>query len=454
MPCWCPGTTGGASCMHFRRSRWSLKSCRRSFSLQVFRWFWSLLCRKQLPGSQNIWICPKRIPSHCSSKVSHCWLRTSFCPMGGQRLITTGRQIYTHGDFVGHPCGEGPFPGGCSDDVKGPSRIITAGRDLCPSVGQKDGMCSESEAIISVPTWCTCSETDYSRRLSFHIARLWLLCYIIGLTIWQPTHTSSFSSELFSWNVRCNAESCPSGTFILCLWLWWVRFGGQWSSRIIWWRHSTKMADHENIAPVSIGFGETTFLPSCFECHSRQVCVFERKHPASTDGISVTRSRVSCHEPVTFAGSTMDLRAGYGTSLPIWSRTDALPCQAIEALSTGLGTNPGGQWLFIHWNRSIRDIMRNHISRWIVEAIKEAYTWADREYDRVTTHEVRALSASWAYNCQVALPDILSAAFWRLSGVFQNSYPRNMACIADGMFTLGPVVVAQQVVDPGHLPPP
>ena len=98
--------------------------------------------------------------------------------------------------------------------------------------------------------------------------------------------------------------------------------------------------------------------------------------------------------------------------------------------------------------------MRSHISQWIVETVKEAYTQADREYDHVTAHEVRALSASWAYNCQVALPDILSAAFWRSSGVFQNSYLRDMACIADGMSTLGPVVVAQQVVYPGHLHPP
>ena len=98
--------------------------------------------------------------------------------------------------------------------------------------------------------------------------------------------------------------------------------------------------------------------------------------------------------------------------------------------------------------------MRSHISRWILETVKEAYTQADRQYDRVTAHEVRALSASWAYNCQVALPDILSAAFWRSSGVFQNSYLRDMACISDGMLTLGPVVVAQHVVDPGHLHPP
>ena len=66
------------------------------------------------------------------------------------------------------------------------------------------------------------------------------------------------------------------------------------------------------------------------------------------------------------------------------------------------------QRMFIHWNRYI---MRSHISRWIVETVKEAYTQADREYDRVTAHEVRVLSASWAFNCQVALPDILQRRF-------------------------------------------
>ena len=46
---------------------------------------------------------------------------------------------------------------------------------------------------------------------------------LMALMIRQPTRTSSYSSELFGWNVQCNAESCPSGTFILCLWHWWVR---------------------------------------------------------------------------------------------------------------------------------------------------------------------------------------------------------------------------------------
>ena len=107
------------------------------------------------------------------------------------------------------------------------------------------------------------------------------------------------------------------------------------------------------------------------------------------------------------------------------------------------------------FSSDLSDIWLECAQQWIVETVKEAYTRADRDQeDRVTPHEVRALSASWAYNFQVALPDILSAAYGRLSGVFQNSYLNDMASVADGMSALGPVVVAQQDVDPGHLPPP
>ena len=110
------------------------------------------------------------------------------------------------------------------------------------------------------------------------------------------------------------------------------------------------------------------------------------------------------------------------------SRASLLDCllnpTEPERLLWFVSSTSGGdsQRMFIHWNCSFRDIMRSHVSRWIVETVREAYTQADRWYDRVTAHEVRALSALWAYNCQVALPDILSAAFWRSSGVFQNSF--------------------------------
>ena len=216
------------------------------------------------------------------------------------------------------------------------------------------------------------------------------------------------------------------------------------------------MADHENCVPASIGFGETVLIPARIECRARQMCVRQRKHTATTCGISFAGTWFPSKESATDPGPWVDHRTGDCLVESYGSGENTVPCQTVETLLTGLRERirGGRQRMFVHWNRNIRDVMRSHISRWIVETVKEAYTQADGEFDRVTAHEVRALSASWAYNCQVALPDILSAAFWRSSGVFQNSYLRDMACIADGMSTLGSVVVAQQVVDPGHLHPP
>ena len=88
------------------------------------------------------------------------------------------------------------------------------GQDSWRSVGRKNGKFFKLEVIISVPIWCTSSGTIYYPRRLFHIARLWLLCYVIGYTIRQPTQTSSYWSGLSGWNVRCNAELCPSGIFI------------------------------------------------------------------------------------------------------------------------------------------------------------------------------------------------------------------------------------------------
>ena len=103
--------------------------------------------------------------------------------------------------------------------------------------------------------------------------------------------------------------------------------------------------------------------------------------------------------------------------------------------------------LLLHWDPLIDDIQRTHVSRWLVEVVQEAYTRADLEYDDdIRAHELRAIASSWAYVNQVRLEDILAAASWRSSGVFQGSYLRDMSSIADGMATLGPIVAAQHVV--------
>ena len=106
----------------------------------------------------------------------------------------------------------------------------------------------------------------------------------------------------------------------------------------------------------------------------------------------------------------------------------------------------GRKRMFVPWDPNIRDITKAHISKWIVEVVKHAYTARDVPIpDHVIAHELRALSASWAYNAHVALEDVLSACSWRSPGVFQNNYLRDMSLVAEGMHSLGPVVVAQRV---------
>ena len=84
-----------------------------------------------------------------------------------------------------------------------------------------------------------------------------------------------------------------------------------------------------------------------------------------------------------------------------------------------------------------------------MQAVTTAYYEAGRSYgSNVNAHEVRAIATSWAYSNQVALTDVMAAAFWRSSGVFQNSYYRDLAACSEGIYTFGPIVVAQHVIHP------
>ena len=376
---------------------------------------------------------------HFRTSNLHAW--KLYGPSWGLRAIPGKLQAWCQGPYVNHHSK-------CTNPM---------GQDLWRSVGRKDGKCFESEVIISALIWCTSSETDFSHQRLYHIARLWLLCFVIWCMIQKPTHTSSYSSELSGWNTWCNAESCPSTWDLHLVLLSLLRPPFASDSDV-------DGESSEDVIPLKWRTMKCVFLLASASARRRSYlhalsvppgrCVFARGNTQRQLVVSLLP------EPGFLAKNQLPTQAPEWITVPeiaLLNPTEAerMLCPVRQLKLTGLRKNPGGrQRMFIHWNRNIRDIMRSHISRWIVETLKEAYTQADGEYDWVTAHEVKALSVSWAYNCQVALPDILSAAFWRSSGVFQNSYLRDMACNADGMSTLGPVVVAQQIVDPAHLHPP
>ena len=216
--------------------------------------------------------------------------------------------------------------------------------------------------------------------------------------IQQPIHTSNFSLELptgTSGATQNHAQVGPSSCVVIIAetairirrWCW---------RGILGWHHSPKMADLEMCVPVSIGFGETALIPACFECCALQMCVRQRKCITTTCGMSFDGNWFPSEESATDPGPWVDHRTGDCPLESDGSGENAVLCQTVETLLTGLRKNPGGgggrQRMFVHWNRNIRDIMRSHISRWIVETVKEAYTQAEGEFDRVMAHEVSPVS--------------------------------------------------------------
>ena len=97
-----------------------------------------------------------------------------------------------------------------------------------------------------------------------------------------------------------------------------------------------------------------------------------------------------------------------------------------------------------------QDISKASVSRWVSYTIKHAYrklTRRDISFLKIKAHEVRALSSSWAFFDKVRLSEILEAAVWNQSSTFTKFYLRDMSQQADNLHTLGPIVVAQEVVE-------
>ena len=158
----------------------------------------------------------------------------------------------------------------------------------------------------------------------------------------QPIRTSSYSSELSGWNVRCNTELWPSWTFILCFHLYWnchsheCDIQGEFSDDVI---------------PLKWRTMKTVFLLAlasarrCSYLHALSVsagrCVFSR---GATQWQLVVSARTwfPCEESTTVTGSGVDHRTGDRPSQPLRSGEDAVSCQAAKTLHTGLRKNPGG----------------------------------------------------------------------------------------------------------------
>ena len=127
------------------------------------------------------------------------------------------------------------------------------------------------------------------------------------------------------------------------------------------------------------------------------------------------------------------------------------PVRAVRAyLSRVKAKRSGRKRLFCFFLplKGSKDISPSTISCWICDVIKLAYadlSSSDLSFMKISAHEFRALSSSWAYWNFVALEDVVRAAYWRTNSNFSSFYFRYLAPIRQDTSSLGPFVAAQSI---------
>jgi integrase len=99
-----------------------------------------------------------------------------------------------------------------------------------------------------------------------------------------------------------------------------------------------------------------------------------------------------------------------------------------------------------------QEISPDGIARLIKSAVIEAYNHTDGAGEtlfKVNSHQLRLFSSSLAHASKVSCEDIMTACSWSSESTFTNFYLRSLASHSDSLFSLGPLSVAQTVVQPG-----
>ncbi len=100
---------------------------------------------------------------------------------------------------------------------------------------------------------------------------------------------------------------------------------------------------------------------------------------------------------------------------------------------------------------SKRDVSKVTLSNWVKEVIKPAHSKAtdeDTHLDKVSTHELRALSTSILFNHTHSLQAVMGAACWTNHNTFSQFYLRDITLTNDKIMSLGSIVAGQSVIGP------
>ena len=109
--------------------------------------------------------------------------------------------------------------------------------------------------------------------------------------------------------------------------------------------------------------------------------------------------------------------------------------------------------LFISFKKGhTSDIRPATLSSWLKQTILLCYKQADQQaldLVQVKAHDIRAFAASKAFYGGVSVDQIMQACHWKTHNTFTNFYLKDLTWSdTDNNMYLGPVVAAQQVLDP------
>ena len=108
--------------------------------------------------------------------------------------------------------------------------------------------------------------------------------------------------------------------------------------------------------------------------------------------------------------------------------------------------------LFISFKKGhTSDIRPATLSSWLKQTILLCYKQADQQaldLVQVKVHDIRAFAASKVFYGGVSVDQIMQACHWKAHNTFTNFYLNDLTWSDNNNMYLGPVVVAQQVLDP------
>ena len=112
----------------------------------------------------------------------------------------------------------------------------------------------------------------------------------------------------------------------------------------------------------------------------------------------------------------------------------------------------GHDQLFVSTVPPFRPASRDTIVRWIVTAIRSVPGGWPATDGPVHAHEVRGVSASWAFFKGVSMSDITRAASWKSPSTFSDCYLKDVLQV-DGRAGRAVLQAASRTAKPGQAPP-